>query len=388
MKEISIIGGGIAGLVAEIQITSQGGSAVLHEASSKLGGRARTEDGAYRPSLGPHALYHGAFSDWMMERGICPEITPPKKSAFKIARGGRIRLLPLALLPMLRTLKRDAPIGLDYRSWAHQQMSRRGAEAAIGYASLPTFHGDPGSLSAAFVHERLQRSFANPSVSYVTGGFGKIIEALARHAKKCGVRIEMNEKISSLPDGPVIVATDFRAARRLLGDDSIDWPTPRTAMFDLAVRPHRRDRVAVLDVDRGVYISDYSAYDPNLAPEGEHLFQCCSGLREAEKLESGLERIRAVLDLALPDWRSRTSWKRQGLSQGAGAADPPGTSWRDRPRVRRGDDRWLAGDRVAAPGLLGEVSFASAYRAADEAVEATRGSRLVSVTQSTKVAVA
>ncbi len=39
MKEISIIGGGIAGLVAAIQITSQGGSAVLHEASSKIVGK-------------------------------------------------------------------------------------------------------------------------------------------------------------------------------------------------------------------------------------------------------------------------------------------------------------------------------------------------------------
>ena len=379
MKEISIVGGGIAGLVAAITVAEHGGNAVLYEAAPRLGGRARTEDGPYLANLGPHALYHGAFSDWLIEKRLCPPITPPKKSAFKIVRGNRVRLLPLALLPMLRTLSREAPSGLDYRTWAHQQMSARGADAAIGFASLPTYHGDPGSLSAAFVHERLQRSFANPSVSYPAGGFGAITRKLETHARGLGVRIEMGEKCSTLPEGPVIVATDLRAARRLLEDQTIDWPAPRTAMFDIAVRTQKRDRTAVLDIDRGVYISDYSAYDDTLAPKGEHLYQCCAGLREGEELISGLDRIRSVLDLSVSDWRKRVSWKRQGLSEGAGAADPPGTSWRDRPRIARGDDRWLVGDRVSAPGLLCEPAFKSGRQAALEAVDAAKGSGLVAV---------
>ena len=379
MKEITIIGAGIAGLVAAIHIAEEGGPALLLEAGSRPGGRARTDEGPYHANLGPHALYHGSFSDWLQQKGLCPPIRPPRKSAFKIVRDDRVRLLPLALLAMLRTLKREAPIDLDYRTWARRHMSARGVEAAIGFASLPTFHGDPGALSAAFVHERLQRSFTNPSVSYPTGGFGAIIRRLEEHARALGVRIETGEKCSRLPDGPVIVATDLRTARRLLRDDTIDWPAPRTAMFDLALRTKKRDRTAVLDVDRGVYLSDYSAYDETLAPEGEHLYQCCAGLREGEELISGLDRIRSVLDIAIPDWRKRVTWKRQGLSEGAGAADPPGTSWRDRPRVDRGDDRWLAGDRTSAPGLLSEVAFESARRAAQAAVDAAKGKGLVAV---------
>ncbi|NDZ83659.1 FAD-dependent oxidoreductase, partial [Streptomyces sp. SID10853] len=46
------------------------------------------------------------------------------------------------------------------------------------------------------------------------------------------------------------------------------------------------------------------------------------------------------------------------------AVDPPGTTWRDRPAVRRGDGVFLAGDRTAAPGMLAEVSFNSALEAA------------------------
>ncbi len=142
--------------------------------------------------------------------------------------------------------------------------------------------------------------------------------------------------------------------------------------------------MAVFDVDRRVYISDYSAYDSSLAPEGQHLFQCCAGLREGEALSAGLERIHSVPDLSLPDWRSRSRWQLKGMTEEAGAAHLPGTSWRDRPRVARGGDRWLAGDCVSAPGLLSEVSFASAWQAAREAVDAARGTGLVSVLDKTK----
>ena len=41
----------------------------------------------------------------------------------------------------------------------------------------------------------------------------------------------------------------------------------------------------------------------------------------------------------------------------------PGQSWRDRPAVDRGEGVFLAGDMVAAPGLLSEVSWASAIEA-------------------------
>ena len=59
----------------------------------------------------------------------------------------------------------------------------------------------------------------------------------------------------------------------------------------------------------------------------------------------------------------------------SGALDMPGTSWRDRPAVDRGDGVFLAGDMVAAPGLLSEVSWASAIEASRLALEAARASR-------------
>ncbi|HEX3518971.1 MAG TPA: hypothetical protein VHT29_08055, partial [Solirubrobacteraceae bacterium] len=52
--------------------------------------------------------------------------------------------------------------------------------------------------------------------------------------------------------------------------------------------------------------------------------------------------------------------------------DMPGTSWQDRPAVDRGGGVFLAGDMVAAPGLLSEVSYASAVQAAGLALAQAR----------------
>jgi hypothetical protein len=52
----------------------------------------------------------------------------------------------------------------------------------------------------------------------------------------------------------------------------------------------------------------------------------------------------------------------------SGAIDFPGTTWRDRPAIERGDGVFLVGDMVAAPGLLSEVSWASAVEASRLAV--------------------
>ena len=60
----------------------------------------------------------------------------------------------------------------------------------------------------------------------------------------------------------------------------------------------------------------------------------------------------------------------------SGALDLPGTTWRDRPAIDRGGGVFLAGDMVAAPGLLSEVAWASAVEAAAGAVAAAERGRL------------
>ena len=71
--QITIVGGGIAGLVAAIACAEEGAKVRLVEAHESLGGRGRSSDGPYKANLGPHAMYKdGAFWRWMRERDILP----------------------------------------------------------------------------------------------------------------------------------------------------------------------------------------------------------------------------------------------------------------------------------------------------------------------------
>ena len=80
--------------------------------------------------------------------------------------------------------------------------------------------------------------------------------------------------------------------------------------------------------------------------------------------------MNGLLDVALPGRAARTTWRRRLVMDGrTGALDLPGSTWRDRPAVARGDGVFLAGDWTAAPGLLSEVAWASAVEASRAALE-------------------
>jgi hypothetical protein len=104
--------------------------------------------------------------------------------------------------------------------------------------------------------------------------------------------------------------------------------------------------------------------DPSLCPPDEHLVQAQIGMRPDESLDDAVARAERLLDAGYAGWRDRERWRRQAKIDGeSGAVDLPGTSWRDRPAIDRGHGVYLVGDMVAAPGLLAEVSHASALTA-------------------------
>ena len=229
-----------------------------------------------------------------------------------------------------------------------------------------TFHHDPGSLSAAFLAERARRAFAlPPAARYVEGGWSELVTRLERHARDLGVNIVTETKITELPHPPVIVALDLRAARTLLNDDALSWHGARTALLDIGLTTGKRDPFVLFDLDHGVFFERYTRPDPSLAPPGHDLIQAQVGLAEHATIDEGVARIENAFDAALPTWRRREVWRRSVLVEDAsGALDLPGTTWRDRPKINQGNGVFLVGDMVAAPGLLSEVSWASALEAA------------------------
>ncbi|RST00080.1 FAD-dependent oxidoreductase [Streptomyces sp. WAC05374] len=368
---ITVIGGGFAGLTAAITAAEAGAGVTLHEAHRTLGGRARTAEGPYRTNEGPHALYHrGPHWAWLRQRGLLGPMAavPPLEAArFRFHLDGELRRTPpLSLLRQARRRAQDAPVDGDFANWSTSR-------AATNYASVALFHHDPGSLSARFVQERLRRATSlPPEAHYPLGGWGQVIERMAAHARNLGVRVETSARVDALPDrdGPVIVATSLEAARRLLDDPGLTWPSGRTVLVDLALRTRRGDPFIISDLDAPGWLERFTAQDPSLAPAGQSLLQGQFPIAPHQSKADGVAHAERLLDQGFPGWRDRTLWRREALANGrTGAVDLPGTTWRDRPAVDRGDGVYLAGDQVAAPGVLSEVSFTSAIGAASLALQ-------------------
>jgi phytoene dehydrogenase-like protein len=373
-KRITVVGAGIAGMTAAIACAEEGAAVTLLEAHSQLGGRARSTDGPYKANLGPHALYVGPFWNWMREREILPANVSPRLTGARLRIDGALRRTPpLGALPgVLRLRGRQAPVDTDFRSWASSHTDERTAALLASACGVFTFHHDPGELSAAFTWSRAVRLFAAPSpVRYPVGGWSTLVAALERRVRELGVDVQAEVRVEELPSSPVILATELDQAGKLLGDDSLCWKSGTTVCIDLGLRNRRGDPAIVSDMDESGWIGRYSTTNPSIAPDGEELIQAQMPIRPQESAEQAGLRLEKLLDLGLEDWRGRETWRRrQVMDARSGALDMPGTTWRDRPGIDRGDDVFLAGDMVAADGLLAEVSWASALEASRLALQA------------------
>jgi NAD(P)-binding Rossmann-like domain len=379
MGQITVVGGGIAGLVASISCVEQGVPVRLLEAHDELGGRARSLSGPYKANLGPHALLSNSpFWGWLGERGLLPDHARPPLSGVRFRWQDEIRRVPAvgAAVAALRLRGRSAPVDLDFRTWATDHVGPEAADALAHSAGILTYHHDPGQLSAAFLWEPLVRGLlsAPPAARFPIGGWSMIISKLRDRATTLGVAIETGSKVGELPPAPVIVAIELADARSLLGDESLHWTGGNAVCLDLAMCRRRGDPFVVVDLQESGWVERYTAADPSLAPEGEELIQAQMPIRPGESPLSAAARLERLLDSAYPQWRERETWRRRQVMSGrTGALDPPGKSWRDRPAIDRGHGVFLAGDMVAAPGCLSEIAWASAVESARMAVAAVRG---------------
>jgi len=372
MRTITIVGGGLAGLVAATECAEAGARVRLLEARSSLGGRASTSPAPYLTNQGPHAFYAGPLWSWLQARDLHRPFKVPRSVAVRTRwRGAVRRVPPKELLAAYRLRNETAPVDESLRDWLSDRAGVTVAEAVNGLAGVLTFDHDPGRLSAAFVWEKVGRILFGypPAARYVVGGWGAVVDRLGEHAKGLGVEIHTSAKVGALDDvasdGPVILALSPRAARELTGDASLAAESPRCALVDVAFRARRGDAWIVSDLDEGAFLDRFTAVDRTLAPTGISLVQGSMPQRPGEGLAEAVARFEAVLDGGLRGWREREVWRRRSsVFEATGAVDLPGTTWRDRPTVAWQQGVSLCGDWVAAPGHLAEVSWASAIAAA------------------------
>jgi glycine/D-amino acid oxidase-like deaminating enzyme len=89
MTDITVVDGGLAGLVAAITAAEQGAKVQLYEAHQTLGGRARSSPPPFVANDGPHALYdNGEFWPWLIERDL---IGRPARPSLGALAGFRFR---------------------------------------------------------------------------------------------------------------------------------------------------------------------------------------------------------------------------------------------------------------------------------------------------------
>jgi phytoene dehydrogenase-like protein len=378
MQKIIVIGGGVAGLAAAITCAERGAEVELFEASESLGGRARSDTGPYKTNLGPHAMYKGgALWAWLSERRLMPPLARPQLTGVRFHYDGAIhRTPPLSLIPRgLRLRGRAAPSDQDFRSWVTDHSDERTAAMLSGLAGVYTFHHDPGELSAAFVWERTQRLLLDPKLParFPVGGWGMMVDSMERHASSLGVTITTGERVTAMPNTTTIVAVALDHARELLDDPQLHWPSGNTVCLDLALHRRRDDPYVVSDLANAAWIERFTANDPSLAPRGEELVQAQMPIRPSESADAAGARLEQLLDKSFEGWRDRVTFRRRQVMDGrTGALDLPGSTWRDRPAIDRGDGVFLCGDQVAAPGCLAEVAFASAFEAGRMAVAVTQ----------------
>jgi phytoene dehydrogenase-like protein len=381
MSGVTIVGGGLAGLTAAIASAESEAEVCLLEAHEEVGGRARSTGGPYKANFGPHVIYKdGPLWSWLAERELLPPYAGVPLAGIRFRWQGAIRRTPpLGTIPaVLRLRGREAPVDQSFRSWVASHSDERTAAMLSAAAGVYTFHHDPGELSAAFVWRHSVRVLLSPppTARYLIGGWSSLIEMLEARARRLGVTIETSHAVDSLPEPPVIVATELSQARELLGDDSLDWLSGHAVCIDLGLEHRRGDPFVVSDLDEAGWIERYSAPDPSLAPDGEELVQAQVPVRPGESADQAALRLERLLDVSLPNRRQRETWRRrQVMKARTGALDLPGQTWRDRPAVDRGDGVYLAGDMVAAPGLLSEVSWASAVEASRLALGAVGAGR-------------
>ena len=373
-SDLTIVGAGVTGLTAAIEAAERGWRVVVAEAHSQPGGRARSLSGPFLANTGPHAIYvDGPWWTWLERRGLTPPIVEAPRDANLVRAGGQLGPWPAEISAAIAALPAEATAEEPFRLWLLRHLPASAAEAIVGVMFIATFDHDPGRLSAAFAHERLRRSLSG-GARYVAGGWSTLVGLLADRAAGLGVQIRTGTRVAALPAGRTILATSIATARQLAGDRSLAWPSARVATFDLGLRADASPGwFRVMDLDDRIYAARYSGADRTLAPPGHELLQIAAACSPRERKTDAERRVHRLLDQSWPGWRAAVRWQRSSLRTNCtGAIDLPGTTWRDRPAVRRSDTLAVATDQSAAPGLLAEAGVAAAQLAVRELSETAR----------------
>lgn len=412
--KVAVVGGGIAGLIAAIELARGGARVTLFERAERLGGRAlsRERDG-FVFNQGPHALYNdGAFRWALADYGVAFAGAPPQFDEAAAMWGDALHPLPRNLTTILAA----APLSfaergrllslfvslprLDLARWRGrplcdftQPLPHRVRAVFHALARLSTYAQAPDRLDAAAALAQMR--LASAGVTYVDGGWSVLVEGLRRRAQDAGAEIRLGAPAETIEscDGrwrvgaegladAVILATPPEVAALLLPGSKALAAATRAAIpvralaLDYALRRLPRPRACfALGIDAPLYFSVHSA-SARLAPEGGALVHAARYLAPDEAADAeATGTVKALVERLQPGFEAEIVHSARLLGMPV-AFDMPCAARSGRMARIAIDDApgvFLAGDWVGEGAMLSDAAAKSARESATAALGFAHG---------------
>lgn len=411
-RRVVIVGGGLSGLTAAVQLGRLGVATVVCDTRPELGGRARTaRRDDFHLNYGPHRLFaRGAGVTALRQLDIPIDAASRGSNGGLAVCRGRVYTLPVGFCSLLTTdllparakhelarllvsLNEVQVHTLDRVSIA--QWLRIHAndldvkQLVLCLVRQTTYCNDPARLCASAAIEQLRLSMSG-DVLLLHRGWASLIAALhiaaieggstivggrrvtaieTNSGRASGVTLGSGESVSA---DAVIIAAGPRTVRELLRptiDYRVSTSDVRVATLDLALRKLPRDRtVFAFGIDEPWSFSADSTI-ARVAPGDGAVVHVVKFLRTAAiGSPADEEEMERVLDLLQPGWRRLVVYRRfiptMAVAHAIVAADDGGFPGRPSGRVQGLENVFLSGDWVGPVGQLADASIASAVEAA------------------------
>ena len=379
-NERTVVGGGIAGLIAAIALAQKGDRVTLYEQSRTLGGRAGTERReAFALNLGPHALYcNGVLANTLRDWGV-PFSGKPANFGDRacLVRGSEKFRMPIdtktlvltgalsltekteagLLLNKIGSAKEPVDEAMRLSAWLDQHVrSPQVRQMLEAFFRLGTYANDPEHTSARLALAQFR--LGATGVLYLDGGWETMIDALAQKARSLGVQIETGRVVERGEPG-MLLAVPPAQVEHLTGVRLPEFRPVRAACLDIALNALPRDAALfAIGLDRPLYFSVHSAI-ASLAPAGRFLVHVARYLAPSE--QAAREELEDFADLLIPGWKTATVFTRYLPNMTVSHALP---TPHGRPREDAIDGYAIAGDWVGNGGMLADAATASALKAA------------------------
>jgi len=409
-QRVDVIGGGLAGLLAAIELASGGLEVTVLEAAAGFGGRAQTRDlDGFLFNRGPHALYvKGALKRELDRFAVSYSGGRSLSGARKAAYDGKLHNLPttlgsiattsllsirdkLSFAALFKRVMNGATSDGSFADWLDSQhVSAQVRMVVEAMTRLASYTRGSNSLSAREALNQLRLSAGG--TIYIDGGWRSIVNGLMQRAQNAGVQLRGNARVELVDchgsgfrvrlangevrdtDAVVMALAPHEASAlmpeaKALAEIRAKVRPVRANTLDLALRhlPKEANDFA-LGIDVPFYLSVHSG-SAKLAPGGGVLVHIAHYLAVGESpAKDAINGLEDFADLVMPGWRAvevhRQTLRGMVVSHGLPRWDRP------RPDVAVADypGLFLAGDWVGDEGMIGDAAAASAIAAARSAL--------------------